>query len=68
MGKFKSKVLHLKFDFLASMKTLGQRMFKWNSTNYIRTYIQLQKQTDPKNLESKLPAFLKKCEYLLKAV
>ena len=51
---------HFTFDFLASMRTVGQNMFRWNSTNYIRTYIRLQKNSDPEKLERKLPEFLKK--------
>jgi len=55
---------HFQFDFLASIKTLpdieGEDIFNWGSTNYIRTYIQLQRGSNPAHLEEKLPDFVKK--------
>jgi putative ABC transport system permease protein len=51
---------HFTFDFLASMRTVGQNMFRWNSTNFLRTYIRLKKGTDPEPVEAKLPALLEK--------
>jgi len=55
---------HFQFDFLASINTLpaegDYNIFNWESTNYIRTYIQLQKEFNPDNLEKKLLAFVRK--------
>ncbi len=51
---------HFTFDFLASISTLDENVFRWNSTNYIGTYIQLQKHSNPDKLENKLPEFLRK--------
>ena len=51
---------HFTFDFLASMKTVGRNMFRWTSTNFMRTYVRLAKNTDPEIVEAKLPALLEK--------
>jgi putative ABC transport system permease protein len=60
---------HLQFDFLLSYASLGtgsvQKSWVWSQ---FYTYVQLRPGTNPKALEAKLPAFLKKyngekCEY-----
>lgn len=60
---------HLQFDFLLSFASLGNgsvnQSWVWSQ---FYTYIQLQKGANPKDLEAKLPTFLKKyngeeCEY-----
>lgn len=56
---------HLKFDFLASFSTMNRLMGgeanvnTWSSLDHY-TYIKLQKETNPAELEKKLPGFEKK--------
>jgi putative ABC transport system permease protein len=55
---------HFKFDFLASFITT-ERIWQdytlsWMNTNRILTYVRLQKDYDPDDLEKKFPEFLKR--------
>ncbi|MFC1563415.1 ABC transporter permease [candidate division KSB1 bacterium] len=56
---------HLKFDFIISFitldKTLGRNMTGWGSQNY-HTYIEFQENFDYRELEDKLPEFMRKFE------
>jgi len=51
---------HFTFDFLASMNSVDRNVFRWQSTNFLRTYIRLMKNVDPKSVEAKMPALLEK--------
>ncbi|UCE22975.1 MAG: ABC transporter permease, partial [Candidatus Aminicenantes bacterium] len=56
---------HFKFDFLTSLAT-GYSLWgrenidRWIGNNWFKTYVQLQTKTNPRELESKLPAFVQK--------
>lgn len=53
---------HFKFDFLASFITIDKiwedYSLSWMNTNRILTYVKLQKDYDPDELEKKFPEFL----------
>jgi len=55
---------HLKFDFLASFITVDRiwedYTISWMNTNRILTYVRLQKDYNPDDLERKFPEFLKR--------
>jgi len=55
---------HFKFDFLASFITIDKiwedYSLSWMNTNRILTYVRLQKDYDPDDLERKFPEFLRR--------
>jgi putative ABC transport system permease protein len=55
---------HFKFDFLASFVSLnniwGENTISWMNTKLIMTYVKLQKNYNPNDLERKFPSFTRK--------